>query len=111
MGLVGPLGKVLGPRGLMPSPRAGTVTPDVAKTVKEYKAGKVEFRNDPTGIVHAVVGKLSFDEKKLAENIRAFIDHILHMKPHAREGCVREEHYRQRRHDPGNRRFARSNAP
>ena len=75
MGLVGPLGKVLGPRGLMPSPRAGTVTPDVGKTVKEYKAGKVEFRNDPTGIVHAVVGKLSFDEKKLAENIRAFIDH------------------------------------
>ena len=70
MGLVGPLGKVLGPRGLMPSPRAGTVTPDVAKTVKEYKAGKVEFRNDPTGIVHGVVGKLSFDEKKLAENIR-----------------------------------------
>jgi len=86
MGLVGPLGKVLGPRGLMPSPRAGTVTPDVAKTVKEYKAGKVEFRNDPTGIVHAVVGKLSFDEKKLAENIRAFIDHIMHLKPHAVKG-------------------------
>jgi large subunit ribosomal protein L1 len=81
MGLVGPLGKVLGPKGLMPSPRAGTVTPDIGKTVKEYKAGKVEFRNDPTGIVHAVVGKLSFDDKKLAENIRAFIDNILHMKP------------------------------
>jgi large subunit ribosomal protein L1 len=86
MGLVGPLGKVLGPRGLMPSPRAGTVTPEISKTVKEYKAGKVEFRNDPTGIVHAVVGKLSFDEKKLAENIRAFIDHVLHMKPHAVKG-------------------------
>jgi large subunit ribosomal protein L1 len=86
MGLVGPLGKVLGPRGLMPSPRAGTVTPDVAKTVKEYKAGKVEFRNDPTGIVHAVVGKLSFDEKKLNENIRAFIDHINHLKPHTVKG-------------------------
>jgi large subunit ribosomal protein L1 len=86
MGLVGPLGKVLGPRGLMPSPRAGTVTPDVAKTVKEYKAGKVEFRNDDTGIVHAVVGKLSFDEKKLEENIRAFIDHILHIKPHGVKG-------------------------
>jgi large subunit ribosomal protein L1 len=70
----------------MPSPRAGTVTPDVAKTVKEYKAGKVEFRNDPTGIVHAVVGKLSFDEKKLVENIRAFIDHVLHMKPNAVKG-------------------------
>ncbi len=86
MGLVGPLGKVLGPRGLMPSPRAGTVTPDVAKTVKEYKAGKVEFRNDAGGIVHAVVGKLSFDEPKLAENIQAFIDHIHHLKPHAVKG-------------------------
>jgi large subunit ribosomal protein L1 len=86
MGLVGPLGKVLGPKGLMPSPRAGTVTPDVGKTVKEYKAGKVEFRNDPTGIVHAVVGKLSFDEKKLGENIRAFIDHVLHMKPASVKG-------------------------
>src|SRR5690349_20864143 len=61
MGIVGPLGKVLGPRGLMPSPKAGTVTPDVAKTVREYKAGKVEFRNDAGGIVHAVVGKISFD--------------------------------------------------
>lgn len=81
MGLVGPLGKVLGPRGLMPSPRAGTVTPEVAKTVREYKAGKVAFRNDATGIVHAVVGKLSFDAPKLAENIKAFIDHIVNSKP------------------------------
>lgn len=81
MGLVGPLGKILGPRGLMPSPRAGTVTADVGKTVAEYKAGKVEFRNDPTGIVHAVVGKISFDSAKLADNIRAFIDHILSMQP------------------------------
>jgi large subunit ribosomal protein L1 len=86
MGLVGPLGKVLGPRGLMPSPRAGTVTPDIAKTVKEYKAGKVEFRNDPTGIVHAVVGKMSFDQAKLTENIRAFIDHVSHLKPHSVKG-------------------------
>ncbi|MBU6275198.1 MAG: 50S ribosomal protein L1 [Planctomycetes bacterium] len=81
MGLVGPLGKVLGPRGLMPSPRAGTVTADISKTVKEYKAGKVEFRNDPTGIVHAVVGKASFDSAKLADNIRAFIDFVLAMQP------------------------------
>jgi large subunit ribosomal protein L1 len=86
MGLVGPLGKVLGPRGLMPSPRAGTVTMDVAKTVKEYKAGKVEFRNDDTGIVHGVVGKLSFDEQKLVENTKAFIDHIMHLKPHSVKG-------------------------
>src|SRR5215213_1055236 len=76
MGLVGPLGKVLGPRGLMPSPRAGTVTPEVAKTVREYKAGKVEFRNDAGGVVHAVTGKLSFDADKLAENIKAFIDYV-----------------------------------
>jgi large subunit ribosomal protein L1 len=81
MGLVGPLGKVLGPRGLMPSPRAGTVTADIGKTVREYKAGKVEFRNDPTGIVHAVVGKLSFDATKLVDNARAFIDHILGLQP------------------------------
>ncbi|GDX96141.1 50S ribosomal protein L1 [Planctomycetia bacterium] len=81
MGLVGPLGKVLGPRGLMPSPRAGTVTADIKKTVGEYRAGKVEFRNDPTGIVHAVVGKVSFDAPKLADNIRAFIDHVVGMAP------------------------------
>jgi len=86
MGLVGPLGKVLGPRGLMPSPRAGTVTPDVAKTVKEYKAGKVEFRNDAGGIVHAVVGKLSFDETRLQENIQAFLQHVQNIKPHAVKG-------------------------
>ena len=64
MGVVGPLGKVLGPRGLMPSPRAGTVTPDVGRTVREYKSGKVEFRNDAGGNIHAVVGKLSFDAAK-----------------------------------------------
>jgi large subunit ribosomal protein L1 len=86
MGLVGPLGRVLGPRGLMPSPRAGTVTNDVAKTVKEYKAGKVEFRNDDTGIVHAIVGKISFPPEKLAENIEAFIHYIQSLKPHAVKG-------------------------
>jgi large subunit ribosomal protein L1 len=81
MGVVGPLGRVLGPRGLMPSPRAGTVTPDVGKTVREYKAGKVEFRNDAGGNVHAVVGKLSFDAAKLVDNIRAFIDYVVGLKP------------------------------
>jgi large subunit ribosomal protein L1 len=86
MGVVGPLGKVLGPRGLMPSPRAGTVTPDVGKVVKEYKAGKVEFRNDAGGNVHAVVGKLSFDAPKLADNIAAFIGHVVHLKPAAVKG-------------------------
>jgi len=86
MGLVGPLGKILGPRGLMPSPRAGTVTPDVARVVREYKAGKVEFRNDSGGNVHAVVGKLSFDKDKLLENVRSFIDHILSLKPTSVKG-------------------------
>ena len=81
MGVVGPLGKVLGPRGLMPSPRAGTVTPDVTKVIKEYKAGKVEFRCDAGGNVHAVVGKLSFEAAKLVENISAFMNFILHLKP------------------------------
>ena len=86
MGVVGPLGKILGPRGLMPSPRAGTVTPDVDKVIKEYKAGKVEFRNDAGGNVHAVVGKLSFDETKLAENITAFISYVVNLKPAAVRG-------------------------
>ena len=86
MGVVGPLGKVLGPRGLMPSPRAGTVTPDVGKVVREYKAGKVEFRNDSGGNVHAVVGKLSFEAPKLVENISTFIHYITNMKPAAVRG-------------------------
>jgi len=86
MGVVGPLGRVLGPRGLMPSPRAGTVTPDVAKTIREYKAGKVEFRNDAGGNVHAVVGKLSFDAPKLVENIEAFIRYVTSLKPAAVRG-------------------------
>jgi len=81
MKLVGPLGKVLGPRGLMPSPRAGTVTPEIGKTVSEYKAGKVEFRNDKAGIVQAVVGKMSFDAPKLTDNIQAFLDKVSSLKP------------------------------
>ena len=86
MGLVGPLGKVLGPRGLMPSPRAGTVTPDVARVVKEYKAGKVEFRNDNGGIVHAIVGKVSFEADKLQENIQTFVNYVLGLKPQSVKG-------------------------
>jgi large subunit ribosomal protein L1 len=86
MGLVGPLGKILGPRGLMPSPRAGTVTMDVAKTIKEYKAGKVEFRNDKAGIIHAIVGKIKFDQTQLVENIGAFLQYIQNLKPAAVKG-------------------------
>jgi large subunit ribosomal protein L1 len=86
MGVVGPLGRVLGPRGLMPSPRAGTVTPDVAAAVKDYKAGKVEFRNDDGGNVHAIVGKLSFNATQLAENIDAFMKFVNSLKPNASKG-------------------------
>ena len=81
MGLVGPLGRTLGPRGLMPTPKTGTVTVDVARVIKEYKAGKVEFRNDSSGIVHAVVGRMSFEAKQLEENVQAFISHVEGMKP------------------------------
>ena len=86
MGLVGPLGKVLGPRGLMPSPRAGTVTMDVAKTISEYKAGKVEFRNDKAGIVQAIVGKIKFEKQQLVENIEAFLQYVQQLKPTAIKG-------------------------
>ena len=86
MGVVGPLGRVLGPRGLMPSPRAGTVTQDVANTVKEYKAGKVEFRCDSAGIVHCVVGKMSFDAEKLTENIQALLKFLNQLKPSSSKG-------------------------
>ncbi|MCA9055622.1 MAG: 50S ribosomal protein L1, partial [Planctomycetaceae bacterium] len=86
MGVVGPLGKLLGPRGLMPSPKAGTVTQDVATAVKEYKAGKVEFRCDATGIVHCVIGKMSFDAQALAENGEALMGLIRQLKPSAAKG-------------------------
>jgi large subunit ribosomal protein L1 len=86
MGVVGPLGRVLGPRGLMPSPRAGTVTQDIVGTVKEYKAGKVEFRVDAAGIVHCVVGKISFDETQLVENIQALLGLVRSLKPSSSKG-------------------------
>jgi len=86
MKIVGPLGRVLGPRGLMPSPRAGTVTPEVAKTIGEYKAGKVEFRNDKGGNIHAIVGKLSFGQEKLTENVEAFVNLIVGMRPASIKG-------------------------
>ena len=86
MRFVGRLGKVLGPKGLMPSPKAGTVTPDVATAVKEYAAGKVEFRNDTGGNVHCVVGKMSFDKAKLVDNANAMISTIRRLKPQASKG-------------------------
>ena len=87
MRFVGRLGKVLGPKGLMPSPKAGTVTPDVANAVKEYAAGKIEFRNDAGGNVHSVVGKVSFDKQKLVDNINAMIAQIRKMKPQTSKGA------------------------
>jgi large subunit ribosomal protein L1 len=83
---VGKLGKVLGPRGLMPNPKTGTVTLDVARAVKEVKAGKVEFRVDKTGIIHCPVGKVSFEPQKLAENAHALISSVLKAKPATAKG-------------------------
>ena len=86
MGQLGPLGKVLGPRGLMPNPKAGTVTMDVARAVKELKAGKIEFRVDKAGIIHAPIGKRSFDAQALEANLTAFMDAIVRAKPAAAKG-------------------------
>ena len=86
MGLVGRLGKVLGPRGLMPSPKAGTVTPDVAKAVNEAKAGKIEYRLDKTNIIHCPIGKASFGEEKLGENFKVLLDAIVKAKPDSTKG-------------------------
>ena len=86
MGVVGRLGKVLGPKGLMPSPKAGTVTPDVAKAVKEVKAGKVEYRLDKTNIIHCPIGKVSFGVEKLQENFDALVGAVVKAKPAAAKG-------------------------
>jgi len=87
MGLVGRLGKVLGPRGLMPNPKAGTVTPDVAKAVAEAKAGKIEYRLDKTNIIHCPIGKASFGAEKLGENFDALIGAVIKAKPAAAKGA------------------------
>ena len=86
MGQVGPLGRVLGPRGLMPNPKSGTVTMDVAKAVKEIKAGKIEFRVDKGGNLHAPIGKVSFSADQLGDNLQAFVDAVLRAKPPAAKG-------------------------
>jgi large subunit ribosomal protein L1 len=86
MGEVGKLGRILGPRGLMPNPKSGTVTFDVAKAVKDVKAGKIEYRVDKTGNIHAALGKCSFDENQLRENISTFFNSIVKAKPTTAKG-------------------------
>lgn len=86
MGKVGPLGRVLGPRGLMPTPKAGTVTFDVGRAVSDIKAGKIEYRVDKTGNVHAPIGRVSFEVEKLAENLTAFMDSVVRARPAAAKG-------------------------
>ncbi len=86
MGKVGPLGRILGPRGLMPTPKAGTVTLEVARAVEEIKAGKIEFRVDKTGNVHAPIGKVSFSQDQLHENLATFMDQIVRARPSAAKG-------------------------
>jgi large subunit ribosomal protein L1 len=86
MGQLGALGRILGPRGLMPNPKAGTVTMDVTRAVKEIKAGKIEFRVDKTGNLHAPIGKVSFSEEQLAGNLRTFMETVLKAKPSAAKG-------------------------
>jgi len=86
MGKLGPLGRILGPRGLMPNPKTGTVTMDVAKAVKEVKAGKIDFKVDKTGIIHAAIGKVSFDSNKIKENAQELIQTVLKLKPTTAKG-------------------------
>lgn len=86
MSVVGRLGKVLGPRGLMPNPKVGTVTMDVTQAVKDAKGGAVEFRVEKAGIIHAGVGKVSFDEKAIRENVRALVDSVMKAKPVGAKG-------------------------
>ena len=86
MGKLGPLGRILGPRGLMPNPKTGTVTMDVAKAVQEVKAGKIDFKVDKTGIVHAAIGKASFDAQKIAENANELLQTLIKLKPTAAKG-------------------------
>jgi len=86
MGKLGPLGRILGPRGLMPNPKTGTVTMDVAKAVQEVKAGKIDFKVDKTGIVHAAIGKVSFDAEKSAENAKEILQTVIKLKPTTAKG-------------------------
>ena len=93
MGKIGPLGRVLGPRGLMPNPKSGTVTMDVARAVRDVKQGKIDFKVDKTGIVHTSIGKVSFDEEKIFDNAKEFIQTIIKLQPAAAKGTYLKSIY------------------
>lgn len=101
MGLVGRIGRLLGPKGLMPNPKVGTVTADVAKAVRELKAGRVEFRVEKAGIVHAPFGRVSFGQKKLEENLRSILDLLLKLKPSTAKGTYMKSVVVSTTHGPG----------
>ncbi len=101
MGKVGPLGRVLGPRGLMPNPKSGTVTPDVAKAVKEVKQGKIDFKCDKKGIVHTSIGKISFQPEQIKENALAFINTLIKLKPNTAKGTYIKSIYLSSTMSPG----------
>ncbi len=101
MGKLGPLGRILGPRGLMPNPKSGTVTMDVAKAVKEVKQGKIDFKVDKTGIVHASIGKVSFDQKAMKENAKEFINTLIKLKPATAKGTYIKSIYLSSTMSPG----------
>ena len=101
MGKLGPLGRILGPRGLMPNPKSGTVTMDVAKAVKEVKQGKIDFKVDKTGIVHASIGKVSFTPEQMTDNAREFINTLLKLKPATAKGTYIKSIYLSSTQSPG----------
>ena len=101
MGKLGPLGRILGPRGLMPNPKTGTVTMDVAKAVQDVKAGKIDFKVDKTGIVHASIGKASFDAQKIEENAHELIQTLIKLKPTAAKGTYIKSIYMSSTMSPG----------
>ena len=93
MGVVGKIGRILGPKGLMPNPKSGTVTQDVAKAISDIKGGKVEYRIDKTAIAHCPIGKVSFEEEKLAENLKALMDAVIKAKPPTAKGIYLKSLY------------------
>jgi len=101
MGKLGPLGRILGPRGLMPNPKSGTVTPDVAKAVKEVKQGKIDFKVDKKGIVHTSIGKVSFEPQQIVENAQAFVATLVKLKPNTAKGAYIKSVYLSSTMSPG----------